>query len=347
MAALLVVALGLGACGRNTPDGQANDPPTPLVLTRSIGGQPGSLDPSGPKTPSHTTFSVTLYEGLTASTPDGAVIPATATSWRIEEGGRQYIFQLRRDARWSNGDPVTAAHFVSGFRRALDPKTVSGAAELLRAIENAPAILHGDMPPDRLGVRAVDDYTLEIRLSHAVPYFPDILTNTVASPVHPSSLAASGGFSAPGKTVSNGPYALASFAPGASLLLTRNPHYWDSAAVAFDEVRYEFVPDENAEFTRHEFRPAFVLMPYFGYLRRNPDDLPDTDFSGFDFFHLNTDPRADEGNAASRRSRSPWTGALLPSRWRARGPGPAYSAGAGRRVELRACVLRLARRQGS
>jgi oligopeptide transport system substrate-binding protein len=77
------------------------------------------------------------------------------------------------------------------------------------------------MSPDRLGVRAVDDYTLEIRLSHAVPYFPDILTNTVASPVHPSSIAASSGFSVPGKTVSNGPYLLASFAPGASLLLSR------------------------------------------------------------------------------------------------------------------------------
>src|SRR6185503_3398554 len=116
---------------------------------------------------------------------------------------------------------------------------------LLRAIENAPAVLQGDMEPDRLGVRAIDDYTLEIRLSHAVPYFPDVLTNTVASPVHPSSLAVAGGFSEPDKTVSNGPYVLAAFAPGASLLLKRNPHYWDSAAVAFDEVRYEFVPDEN------------------------------------------------------------------------------------------------------
>ncbi len=96
----------------------------------------------------------------------------------------------------------------------------------------------------------MDDWTLEIRLSHAVPYFPDILTNTVASPVHPSSLEDSGGYSRPGSTVSNGPYVLSAFAPGASLALKRNSRYWDAAAVEFDEVRYEFVSDENSEFTR-------------------------------------------------------------------------------------------------
>ena len=168
-AALVVIALGSVSCGQTSPEGHPNDPPKPLVLTRGIGGQPGSLDPQRAEDAFSYDVLRDLYEGLTASTPDGAVIPATATSWRIEEGGRLYVFQLRRDARWSNGDSVTAAHFVAGFRRAMDPKTVSGAADLLRAIENAPAILQGSMPPDRLGVRAIDNYTLEIRLSRAVP----------------------------------------------------------------------------------------------------------------------------------------------------------------------------------
>jgi oligopeptide transport system substrate-binding protein len=246
LTALLFLA---ASCGGSQGERHATGP-EPLVLTRSIGGQPGSFDPQRAEDSFSYDVLRDLYEGLTASTPDGAVTPATATSWRIEGDGKRYIFQLRPDARWSNGDPVTALEFVEGFRRALDPKTVSGAADLLRAIENAPDILANRMPPDRLGVRAIDERTLEIRLSHAVPYFPDILTNTVASPVHPSSLTGSGGFARPGMTVTNGPYALAAFSPGASLRLVRNPHYWDAPGVAFDEVHYEFVPDENLEFAR-------------------------------------------------------------------------------------------------
>lgn len=247
---LAVVALVTASCGRQEPARQATDGAQPLVLTRSLSGQPGSLDPQRAEDAFSYDVLRDLYEGLTASTPNGEVVPAVATSWRIEEGGRLYVFTLRREARWSNGDPVTAANFVDAFRRSLDPTTGSGAADLLRSIENAPEVLEGAMPPERLGVSAVGDYTLEIRLSRAVPYFPDILTNTVASPIHPSSVAGSGGFAKPGSLVTNGPYVLEDFAPGSSLRLVRNPHYWDQAAIAFDQVRYEFVPDENAEYTR-------------------------------------------------------------------------------------------------
>jgi len=248
-AMLITIATLVTACGGSVPGEKAGHPP-PLVLTRSIGGQPGSLDPQRAEDAFSYDVLRDLYEGLTSSTPEGAVIPATATSWSIEDSGKRYVFRLRQEARWSNGDAVTAGDFVRGFQRALDPKTVSGAADLLRAIENAPAVLEGRLPPGDLGVRAIDARTLEIRLSRAVPYFPDILTNTVASPVHPSSLAAGGGFARPGATVTNGPYVLASIVPGASLRLVRNPQYWDGAGVAYDEVRYEIVSDENAEFVR-------------------------------------------------------------------------------------------------
>jgi oligopeptide transport system substrate-binding protein len=244
-----IAAIGLASCGGG--DTARNDGGVePLVLTRGLGGQPGSLDPQRAEDAFSYDVLRDLYEGLTASTPAGEVIPATATSWRIDEDGRRYVFLLRHEARWSNGDPVVAADFVDGFRRALDPATVSGAADLLRSIENAPAILRGELPADQLGVRALDEHSLEIRLSHPVPYFPDILTNTVASPVHHSSLAESGGFSKPGTTISNGPYVLADFSPGASIRLARNPYYWEASAAAFDEIHYEFVADENAEFTR-------------------------------------------------------------------------------------------------
>ena len=248
-AVLLLSVLLLAACGGDTRQHGASAR-QPLVLTRSLSGQPGSLDPQRAEDAFAYDVLHDLYEGLTASAPNGEVVPAAATSWRVEQGGKIYVFTLRREARWSNGDPVIASNFVDGFRRAVDPSTGSGAADLLRSIENAPDILARRIPPDRLAVAAMDDYTLEIRLSRAVPYFPDILTNTVASPVHPSSLRKDGGFSKPKLTVSNGPYMLAALAPGANMRLVRNPRYWDSAAVAFDEVHYEFVADEDAEFMR-------------------------------------------------------------------------------------------------
>lgn len=220
------------------------------VLRRGLGGQPGSLDPQRAEDAFSYDVLRDLYEGLVASDPGGKVVPAAAESWNTSADGKTYTFVLRKSARWSNGDPVTAGEFVAALRRALDPATASGAADLLRAIEHAPEILRGELPPDRLGVRAPDDHRLEIRLSRPVPYFPDILTNTVVSPVHASTLSADGSFSKPGSTVTNGPYRLAELVPGSSLQLLRNEHYWNGATVAYDAVRYEFVPDENAEFAR-------------------------------------------------------------------------------------------------
>jgi len=245
------------------------------VLIRSLAGQPGSLDPQRAEDAFSYDVLRDLYEGLTSSTPDGEVAPAAASSWSIDDNGKRYVFRLRPEARWSNGDPVTAAHFVTAFRRAVDPATASGAADLLRAIENAPEILQGQLPSSRLAVRASDDHTLEILLSRPVPFFPDILTNTVASPLHPSSLSIDGGFSKPGATVSNGPYVLAEFSPGSSLTVVRSSTYWDAASVAYDQIRYYFVPDENSEYMR--FRAGEIDVTYtvpeqrFQELRAQPE----------------------------------------------------------------------------
>lgn len=248
----LIAALAslAASCDDRSSDNQAAGAAEPTVLRRGLGGQPGSLDPQR----AEDTFSFEvlrdLYEGLTASSPSGEVIPAVAEYWSTDAAGTTYTFRLRSDARWSNGDPVIARNFVAALRRAVDPATASGGADLLRAIVNAPEILAGTRKPDELGVTAIDDRTLEIRLSHPVAYLPDLLTNTVASPVHDSTLSGSGAFSRPGEAITNGPYVLAESVPGASMRLTRNPHFRERSAAGFDEVRYEFVPDENAEFMR-------------------------------------------------------------------------------------------------
>ena len=253
-------ALMLASCGSSVPPADMVSESQPLVLRRGLGGQPGSLDPQRAEDEFSASVLRDLYEQLTASAPDGTVVPAAAESWSVDPDGRHYTFRLRPEARWSNGEPVLARHFVAGLQRAVDPATGSVAADLLRGIENAPAILRGELPPARLGVRAAGDHRLEITLAGPLPYFPDILTNPVASPLHPRSVSEDNSFVRPGGVITNGPWVLAEFVPGSHLRLARNPSFRDAAAVAFDEVRYVFVANENAEFDR--FRAGELDVTY-------------------------------------------------------------------------------------
>lgn len=282
--------------------------PNSRWLRRGLGGQPGSLDPQRAEDAFSYEVLRDLYEGLVVSSPEGEIVPAVAESWEISADGKNYRFKLRQSARWSNGDPVIASDFVVALRRAVDPATASGAADLLRSIENAPEVLRGELPPERLGALAPDERTLEIRLSQPVAYFLDVLTNTVASPQHASATTASG-FSRPAETVSNGPYRLAAVAPGASLRLTRNPHYWDRASVAYDEVRYEIVPDENAEFARFRAGELDVTNSVpeqrFEELVANPDSgLQHRSWLATFYFTFNTDRGPLHGKPGLRQALS-------------------------------------------
>ncbi len=251
-AVLLAAGMLLSACGQRNQDqsqsgGVASDANTgPRVLRRGLGGEPGALDPQI----ADDTFAFEvlrdLYEGLTVSAPSGEVQGGAAEAWSVEDKGTRYVFRLRPGLTWSNGDPLTAGHFVLGLRRAVDPATASPGADLLRVISQASEVIEGKRPPTDLGVKALDDRTLEIRLVRPAPYLPDILTNSVAMPVHPRVAAAA----VPGTALTNGAYVLVEASPGSVIILRRNPRYWNSAAVTFDEVRYFPLADESVEFNR-------------------------------------------------------------------------------------------------
>ena len=219
------------------------------VLRRGGGVEPDTLDP-------HKTqaleIDLDLYEGLTVVAPDGAIVPGAAERWDVSADGRRYVFQLRPQARWSNGDAVTAADFVAGLRRAVAPATGSPYAQLLAPIENAVAITAGRLPPEQLGVEADGDHVLRIRLREPVPYFTRLLVAPVASPLHRPSFAAHGDrFARPGRLVGNGAYALAEWALHSHVKLVRNPHYWNDAATRIDTVVYFATEDQNAELQRY------------------------------------------------------------------------------------------------
>ena len=140
-----------------------------VVYNRGNDTDPSTLDHHLTSTIAEGNIMRDLYEGLVVQTASAEVVAGVAEDWEISDDGMTYTFYLRDDAKWSNGDPVTAEDFVFTFRRLQDPETAAPYANLHFIIENAEAINKGDMETSELGVTAVDDKTLEIKLNTPTP----------------------------------------------------------------------------------------------------------------------------------------------------------------------------------
>ena len=136
------------------------------IFYRGNDGDPETLDHHGTSTTSESRIIDDLYSGLVDFSADARVIPATAERWDVSEDGLTYTFYLRDNALWSNGDPVTAHDFVFSYRRLMDPATAAKYATILYPIQNAEQVNIGELAPSELGVRAIDDKTLEVKLAH-------------------------------------------------------------------------------------------------------------------------------------------------------------------------------------
>ncbi len=239
-AAFLVA--GLIACG------QRQAPDTAEVLRRGLSGEPATLDPAE----AADTFSYEvmddLYEGLTSESPSGAVIPGVASSWTVSASGTQYTFELRPDAKWSNGKPVRARDFIAAWQRTLDPKQGSPVADNLRLILHAAAIIAGKSPVAALGVEARGDALLIVNLEQPAPYFLQLLSHSAAYPIYTDASAHSHD---PATWVSNGAYVLADWSTGTAIALARNLHYWNHSAVHIPRVEYVVASDGYAQFIRY------------------------------------------------------------------------------------------------
>jgi len=248
IAAALIWA-GAAAAANKAAAGQADS--EPVVLTRSLAGDPGTLDPNLAETVAEATVDDDLFVGLVAYNASGRPEPACAESWTVSPDGLTYTFKLRDGLKWSDGQPLTAADFVYSLRRAVDPSTAAAQAGLLFVIKNAEAVNKGAMSPDMLGVEAPDAHTLQISLNAPTPYFLEILANPIADPV-PSKLvnAAGRNWVKPGVMISNGPFVLAERAPGGPIHLTRNTNFYDADTIRIDDVIYVPTEDEVAAVSR-------------------------------------------------------------------------------------------------
>jgi oligopeptide transport system substrate-binding protein len=245
--AALALALSLAACGRAAPPApRVAAPDAATVLRRGNGPEPDSLDPQLARSVSAATILRDVYEGLATLDRDGVPGPGVAERWQVSADGRVYTFSLRRTARWSNGEPVTAADFVAAWRRLVDPATGSQYADVLKPVTGAAAIVRGAARPDTLGVAATDPHTLAVTLLAPTPYFPALVAHWSTFPTYHGVAPA-----APGATISNGAYALTEWVVGSHVAARRNANYWNDAATRVDAVRYLHVADANDEYARY------------------------------------------------------------------------------------------------
>ncbi len=199
-----------------------------------------------------------ITDGLMQMDATGKAVPALAESVDVSSDGLTYTFHLR-DAKWSNGDPVTADDFVFGWQRAADPKTASEYSYMLSdigQIKNAAEVIKGDKPVTDLGVTAVDPKTLKVELNVPVSYFDSLMYFPTFYPVNRKffgSLAEGTFGTSPETTLCNGAFKLASYEPAAlSFSLVKNPDYYDAAKVKLDGLEYQVVKDSQQAFMSYQ-----------------------------------------------------------------------------------------------
>ncbi|MGD8105898.1 ABC transporter substrate-binding protein [Pantoea sp. FN0302] len=250
--AALIVLLALSVNAR-----AASVPPTvELAQDQTIvinnGTEVASLDPHKTEGVPESDVITNLLEGLLVTDNAGRLVPGVAQQW--QQQNNVWTFTLRPDARWSNGDPVTAADFVYSWQRLVDPKTASPYASFLQYahILNVDEIIAGRQPPSALGVKALDDHHLQVTLSQPVPYFTAMLEHTPLKPVHRQTLEQWGDkWTRPEHYVGNGAYTLNSWVVNEKITLKRNPHYWDNAHTIIETATFLPISSETSDVNRY------------------------------------------------------------------------------------------------
>ncbi|WP_338577003.1 ABC transporter substrate-binding protein [Erwinia sp. E_sp_B04_8] len=217
------------------------------------GGEVSSLDPQKIEGVPESNIILNLLEGLTTTDNNGHVVPGVAESWKSEQG-KIWIFTLRADAKWSNGEPVTAADFVYSWQRLVDPRTASPYASYLQYahIDNIDAILAGKKSPDLLGIKALDAHHLQVTLSEPVPYFIALTAHTSLKPVNRNAVEQWGEqWTQPGHYVSNGAYTLSDWVINEKIVVKRNPAYWNNRQTVIENATFLPITSESSDVNRY------------------------------------------------------------------------------------------------
>lgn len=262
LAAGILTALigGNVAMAADVPAGvQLSDKQT---LVRNNGSEVQSLDPHKIEGVPESNVSRDLFEGLLISDVEGHPSPGVAEKWENKDF-KVWTFHLRKNAKWSDGTPVTAHDFVYSWQRLANPNTASPYASYLQYghIANIDDIIAGKKPATNLGVKAIDDNTFEVTLSEPVPYFYKLLVHPSVSPVPKAAVEKFGEkWTQPANIVTNGAYKLKNWVVNERIVLERNTQYWDNDKTVINQVTYLPISSEVTDVNR--YRSGEIDMTY-------------------------------------------------------------------------------------
>jgi len=252
---LLLAGLVISSCAQEEAT-TAAAPAAPAVLNWNLAADPLTLDPGLNGASDGGDIIANTFEGLVRER-SGEIFPGMAERWETSADGMTVTFYLRSTNKWSDGTPLTANDFVYGWKRAIDPATASeyGWIWHYTNVVNAEAANMGEVAMDQVGIRAVDDYTLEVKLIAPTDYFVSLTAFYHFMPVKQSSVeaGADGAWAKnPALAVSNGPFKLTSYTIGGGLTLEKNANYWNAAETGLDIINVKFIDNAATAYTAYQ-----------------------------------------------------------------------------------------------
>lgn len=274
LAALAIPMIFLASCG-----GGADAAEEQMVLNWNLGADPATIDPGLNGASDGGDVLANTFEGLVRER-NGVVEPGIAESWDVSEDGLTITFHLR-ESKWSDGSDLTAHDFEYAWKRAIDPATASEYSWIWEYtnVENGVEASVGEVPADELGVTALDDSTLEVKLIAPTPYFMSLTSFYHFMPVKQSAVEAGpeGAWAKdPEIYVSNGPFTVTSYTIGEGMTLTKNPYFWNADDVKIDVINVKFIDEESTAYAAYQageldFIPSVPTAEIPSLIAENPE----------------------------------------------------------------------------